>query len=46
MPVSPETTSHDPGSGVVQLTMLGTNPARQPTRQAAAGGAPAAPCVG
>ena len=47
MPVSPEATSHDPGSGVVHLTMLGTDPAdRQPARQAATGGGPAAPCVG
>ena len=46
MPVCPEATSHDPGSEIVHLTMLGTDPARQPARQAATGRRPAEPCVG
>ena len=49
MPASPGATFHAPDSGVVHLTMLGTAPeamARQPARQAAAGGTPAAPWTG
>ena len=49
MPARPGATSHAPDSGVVHLTMLGTDPdakARQPARQAAAGGTPDAPWRG
>ena len=49
MPASPGATFHAPDSGVAHLTMLGTDPdpeARQPARQAAAGGTPAAPWTG
>ena len=49
MPVRPGATFHAPGSGVAHLIMLGADPApsaRQPDRQAAAGGTPAAPWTG
>ena len=46
MPARPGTTSHEPDSGMVHLTMFGMDPARQPERHADADGALAAPCVG
>ena len=46
MPVSPGITCHDPDSARIHLIMLGTDPARQPGRHAAAGAPLTAPSEG